>query len=71
MSAPAGNGDKPPRSLLRRIFRRGPWENLATVLIGAGIVMLMQPISIDLYSNSLATILTGTVMFMIVTKFPE
>jgi len=71
MSAPAGNGTRPRRSLLRRIFRRGPWENLATILIGAGIVMLMQPISIDLYSNSLATILTGTVMFIIVTKFPE
>lgn len=22
-------------------FRRGPWENLATVLIGLGVVMLM------------------------------
>jgi 4-hydroxybenzoate polyprenyltransferase len=59
------------RSLLRRIFRRGPWENLATVLIGAGVVMLMQPISIDLYGYSFITILTGTVMFMIVSKFPD
>ena len=24
-------------------FRRGPWENLATVLIALGVVMLMQP----------------------------
>jgi hypothetical protein len=59
------------RSLLRRIFRRGPWENLATVLIGLGVVMLMQPISIDLYTYSFVTILTGTVMFMIVSKFPD
>ncbi len=59
------------RSMLRRIFRRGLWENLATVLIGLGVVMLMQPISIDLYTYSFVTILTGTVMFMIVSKFPD
>ena len=59
------------RSLVRRIFRRGPWENLATVLIGLGVVMLMQPLSIDLYSYSFITILTGTLMFMIVSKFPD
>ena len=33
--------------------------------------MLMQPISIDLYTYSFVTILTGTVMFMIVSKFPD
>ena len=33
--------------------------------------MLMQPISLDLYSYSLVTMLTGTVMFIIVTKFPD
>ncbi len=60
-----------PRSLLRRIFRRGPWEMLATILIGAGVVMLMQPVSIDLYSYSFITILAGTLMFMIVSKFPD
>jgi hypothetical protein len=58
-------------SLLRRTFRRGPWENLATVLIGVGVVMLMQPLSLDLYGYSFVTILTGTVMFMIVSKFPD
>lgn len=61
----------PPRSLARRIFRRGPWENLATVLIGAGVVMLMQPFSLWLFGWSFATILTGTLMFMIVSHFPE
>ena len=60
-----------PGSLLRRIFRRGPWEMLATILIGAGVVMLMQPVSIDLYTYSFITILTGTLMFMIVSKFPD
>ena len=55
----------------RRFFRRGPWEAAAIALIIAGVVMLMQPISIDLYSYSLVTMLTGTVMFIIVTKFPD
>ena len=62
-----GNG----RSLLRRCFRRGPWENAATALIVAGVVMLMQPLSLDLYTYSFVTILAGTLLFAIVTKFPD
>ena len=30
----------PSRALMRRIFRRGPWENAATAVIAAGVVML-------------------------------
>jgi len=59
------------RIMLRRIFRRGPWENLATALIGIGVVMLMQPFAISLYTYSFATILAGTLMFVIVSHFPE
>jgi hypothetical protein len=59
------------RPIWRRIFRRGPWETLATVLISAGILMLLQPISLDLFTYSFVTILTGTVMFTFVTKFPD
>ncbi len=55
----------------RRIFRRGPWELLATVLIGLGVVMLMQPFAMALFTYSFITILTGTVMFIIVSHFPE
>ncbi|WP_371259102.1 hypothetical protein [Bradyrhizobium sp. WSM1743] len=40
-------------------------------LIGGGIVMLVQPWSIDLYSYSFATILAGTVGYVIVSHFPE
>jgi hypothetical protein len=54
-----------------RLLRRGPWELAATVVIGAGVVMLMQPISITLYGYSLVTTLAGTVLFLIVSKFPE
>ena len=75
MSVETGMGEEAavsaPRSLWRRILRRGPWENLATALIGIGVVMLMQPVSLTLYSYSLITILIGTLMFVVVTKFPD
>jgi len=52
-------------------FRRGPWEAAAMTVIGAGIVMLTQPFSLDLYSYSFVTILSGTVGFVIVSHFPQ
>ncbi len=58
------------QSLLRRVFRRGPWENLATALVAAGVVMLTQPFSLDLFGYSFAATLAGVVLFLIVTKFP-
>ncbi|EDM70209.1 hypothetical protein RAZWK3B_11391 [Roseobacter sp. AzwK-3b] len=44
---------------------------VASVLIAAGVVMLMQPIWITLYTWSFVITLTGTVMFIIVSHFPE
>jgi uncharacterized membrane protein YjjP (DUF1212 family) len=60
-------------SLLGRMvrFRRGPWENLATVIIAAGVLMLLQPLSMTLYTYSFVTTFVGTVMFVVVSKFPE
>jgi uncharacterized membrane protein YjjP (DUF1212 family) len=52
-------------------LRRGPWETVATVLIAAGVVMLMQPFALAIYTWSFAVTLTGTVMFIIVSHFPE
>ncbi|WP_425406370.1 hypothetical protein [Hwanghaeella sp.] len=60
-----------PKSLLRRIFRRAPWENTATALIALGVIMLMQPFAIELYTYSFGVILVGTVGFIIVSHFPE
>jgi hypothetical protein len=54
-----------------RWFRRGPWESAAMALIAAGIVMLVQPWSIDLYGYSFAAILAGTLGFVAVSHFPE
>ena len=50
-------------------LKRGPWEALATAVIALGIVMLMQPLAIGLYTYSFVTILVGTVMFVIVSHF--
>ncbi len=62
---------KPRASLLRRAFRRGPWENFATLVIALGVVMLCQPFVLALYTYSFVTILAGTVLFVVVTKFPD
>lgn len=52
-------------------LRRGPWEMLASILIGLGVVMLMQPFVMWFYTYSFVVILTGTVMFLVVSHFPE
>jgi hypothetical protein len=51
--------------------RRGPWEIGATTLIGVGVIMLMQPFSLDLYTYSFVTILAGTLGFVLASHFPE
>jgi hypothetical protein len=56
-------------ALLR--FRRWAWEAVATAAIVAGVLMLMQPFAIGLFSWSFAVILTGTLMFVVVSHFPE
>lgn len=52
-------------------FRRSPWEMVASILIALGVVMLMQPFAITLYTYSFGITLVGTVMFIIVSHFPE
>ena len=59
------------KGTLRRLFRRARWEAIAMTLIGGGIVMLVQPWSIDLYGYSFVTILAGTLGYVIVSHFPE
>ena len=61
----------PARSFTDRILRRGPLEAIATAIIAAGVVMLMQPFFLTLYSWSFETTLFGTVMFTIVSKVRE
>lgn len=52
-------------------FRRGSWEMLASVLIALGVFMLMQPFVLSLFTYSFIITLVGTVMFIIVSHFPE
>ena len=52
-------------------LRRGIQENIATGVIGLGFIMLFQPFALTLYTWSFVTMLAGTVMFIIVSKFPE
>lgn len=52
-------------------WRRGSWEILASVLIALGVVMLMQNLALWIYTYSFAVTLLGTVMFIIVSHFPE
>jgi hypothetical protein len=60
-----------PRGFADKILRRGPLEAVATTIIAVGVIMLMQPFSLTLYSWSFATTLFGTVMFTIVSKVGE
>jgi hypothetical protein len=55
----------------RRWLRRGPWEMGAMLLIGVGVLMLMQPFWLTLYTYSFATILAGTLGFVVVSHFPD
>ena len=69
--APAAESRRP--SLWRQFatFRRGPWENLAILLIALGVVMMTQTVSLWLYSWSFTFVLTGTLGFVVVSHFPE
>ena len=57
------------QGLLR--LRRGPWEIVATVLIALGVFMLMQSFVLWAFTYSFFVTLLGTVMFIIVSHFPE
>lgn len=55
----------------RRWWRRGPWENLTTALIGLGLVMLMQPWSLDVFSYGFTVLLAGVIGFSVAGKLPQ
>ena len=53
------------------LLRRGPMENAATCIIALGFLMMFQPFTLTLYTWSFLTLLFGTIMFIVVSKFPE
>ncbi len=54
-----------------RMFRRRPWEWAAISLICAGVVMLMQPFALLLYTWSFVVTLAGIVLYTVASKFPD
>ncbi len=60
--------DKPPVS---RWIRRELWEPIFAVLIGAGLVMLMQPWSIQVYGYSFSVLLLGVLGYSVAGKLPK
>ena len=59
-----------PHTRWPRWLRRGKMEMYACIIITLGIVMMLQPFAMVLYSWSFLTTLAGTVMFIVVSKFP-
>lgn len=56
---------------MRRCFRRAPWEIATTVLIGLGLLMLMQPFALDIFSYGFDVLLAGVVGYSIAGKLPK
>jgi hypothetical protein len=54
-----------------RWLRRGPMEMLGCIVIGVGIFMMLQPFFLVLFTWSFLTTLFGTLMFTVVSKFPQ
>lgn len=60
-----------PSSRLARWLRRTPCERVTAALIALGLVMLMQPFSMTLFTYSFAVLLAGVVGYSIAGKLPE
>lgn len=56
---------------MKRLFKRAPWERSTLALIGAGLVMLMQPWSIDVFSYAFTVLLAGVVGYDLSGKLPD
>ena len=59
------------KSATPRWLRRAPWEHATTALIGIGLVMLMQPWAIEVYSYGFSVLLAGVVGYSIAGKLPR
>ena len=56
---------------VRRWLRRAPWEFATTLLIAAGLLMLMQPFALVVFSYGFVVLLAGVVGFLIAGKLPK
>jgi hypothetical protein len=55
----------------RKFFQRTPWERTTAGLIGLGLVMLMQPWAIEIYSYGFTVLLAGVIGYSIAGKLPQ
>jgi hypothetical protein len=55
----------------RKWILRGLWEPLCASLIGIGLVMLMQPWSIDVFGYSFPVLLAGVLGYSVAGKLPK
>ncbi len=55
----------------RRVSPRGTAEMLAIVLIVSGVVMMMQPFWLVLFTWSFLVTLSGTILFVVGSKLPQ
>jgi hypothetical protein len=56
---------------MKKYFRRTPWETVTMSLIGLGLVMLMQPWSIDVFGYAFTVLLAGVLGYSIAGKLPN
>jgi hypothetical protein len=69
-SPSAGTGATTEPRRWPRWLRRDRMEAAASIVIAAGLAMMMQSIELVLYTWSFAVTLFGTAMFLVVSKFP-
>jgi hypothetical protein len=58
-------------SRARAWLRRAPWEQGTAGLIALGLVMLMQPFAMEVYTYSFVVLLAGVIGYSIAVKLPE
>jgi hypothetical protein len=55
----------------KRWIKRDLWEATFTAFIGIGLLMLMQPWQIEVYSYSFPVLLIGVIGYSIAGKLPK
>jgi hypothetical protein len=55
----------------KRWYRRGPWEAGTMALIAIGLVMLMQPFSLAVFSYAFSVLLIGVIGYTVAGKLPQ
>lgn len=56
---------------MKALFRRRHWERGSIALIVLGLVMLMQPLSLDVFSYSFSVLLAGVLGYTVAGKLPH